>query len=338
VKRKSRILIFSFVLIIILFVNFYPLPYYVSRPGLAKVLDEIIDVENGYENDGEFMLTTIRIGKANIITFLMTKVNEYYQLEPIEAIRLENETDEEYQIRQLYYMENSQENAIQLAYEKAGKEIKVQMNGIYILNVMDGSPAEGVLKAGDRITSIDGETFDSAKGFTDYIQSKQAGDKIEVTINRNEKIITETIELRIIEEIGKPGIGISLVEDKEIMSNPEVDINTSEIGGPSAGLMFALEIYNQLIDEDITKGFSIAGTGTISPDGKVGPIGGIDQKVVAADKAGAEIFFAPNENGKKESNYEIAVKTAKDIGTDMKIVPVDDFDDAIRFLQTLKEK
>ena len=94
-KRKSRILIFSFVLIIILFVNFYPLPYYVSRPGLAKVLDEIIDVENGYENDGEFMLTTIRIGKANIITFLMTKVNEYYQLEPIEAIRLENETDED---------------------------------------------------------------------------------------------------------------------------------------------------------------------------------------------------------------------------------------------------
>ena len=95
------------------------------------------------------------------------------------------------------------------------------------------------------------------------------------------------------------------------MSSPEVDINTSEIGGPSAGLMFALEIYNQLIDEDITKGFSIAGTGTISPDGKVGPIGGIDQKVVAADKAGQRFSLRRMKMVKKKSNYEIAVKTAR---------------------------
>ncbi|HJV30720.1 MAG TPA: S16 family serine protease, partial [Bacillales bacterium] len=113
---------------------------------------------------------------------------------------------------------------------------------------------------------------------------------------------------------------------------------TDEIGGPSAGFMFSLEIYNQLTKEDLTKGYQIAGTGTIASDGKVGPIGGIEQKIIAADKAGAEIFFAPNEEGSKHSNYRDALKTAKDIGTKMKIVPIDTFDDAIKYLNTLHNK
>lgn len=72
-------------------------------------------------------------------------------------------------------------------------------------------------------------------------------------------------------------------------------INSHEIGAPSAGLMFTLEIYNQLVEEDLTKGHEIAGTGTINEKGEVGPIGGINQKVVVASDAGAEVFFAPNE-------------------------------------------
>ena len=115
-------------------------------------------------------------------------------------------------------------------------------------------------------------------------------------------------------------------------------IDAHKIGGPSAGLMFTLEIYNQLVKEDITKGHEIAGTGTINEKGEVGPIGGISQKVVAAHNAGAEIFFAPNENGKEKSNYKDAVKTAKDINTKMKIIPVDTLDDALMYLDKMSEK
>ncbi|MEH7275544.1 S16 family serine protease, partial [Neobacillus vireti] len=115
-------------------------------------------------------------------------------------------------------------------------------------------------------------------------------------------------------------------------------VKTDEIGGPSAGLMFTLEIYDQLMDEDFTKGYKIAGTGTIDSEGTVGPIGGIDQKIVAADKAGAEIFFAPNEKGSKDSNYNLAVKTAREIKSKIKIVPVDGIDDAINYLKKLPEK
>lgn len=102
--------------------------------------------------------------------------------------------------------------------------------------------------------------------------------------------------------------------------------------------MMSLEIYNQLTKPDETKGYDIAGTGTIDVDGKVGPIGGIDQKVVAADKAGKDIFFAPNQNGASNSDYKNAVKTAKDIDSNMKIVPVDTMQDAIDYLNKLKAK
>ena len=98
---------------------------------------------------------------------------------------------------------------------------------------------------------------------------------------------------------------------RTLIVHPKVTVHSDEIGGPSAGFMFSLEIYNQLTKEDLTKGYKIAGTGTISTDGTVGKIGGIEQKVVAADKAGAEIFFAPNENGEKNSNYQNAIIDCK---------------------------
>ena len=95
------------------------------------------------------------------------------------------------------------------------------------------------------------------------------------------------------------GIGIGLVDDRELIVNPNVRVNTEEIGGPSAGFMFSLEIYNQLTEDDLTRGYNIAGTGTMLQMGTVGEIGGIQQKVIAAEKSGAEIFLAPNQNGKQ---------------------------------------
>ncbi len=301
-------------------------------------LDTVIDVENGTDADGKFMLTTVRMGKANLITYSIAKMNKYYEIFTLDQIRYENEDDEEYRVRQSYLMESSQENALQVAFERANKHVEVKYNGIFVLGIIDGSPAENILKPGDRIISVDGNKFERSSDFTNYIQSKQEGDAVQLKIIRDGDELTKEITLKMIEEIGKVGVGISLVEDKEVITEPDVSIDTEDIGGPSAGLMFSLEIYNQLVEEDITKGYLIAGTGTIDPEGKVGPIGGVEQKIVAAHKSGAEIFFAPNENGKKDSDYERAVLTAKDIKTDMVIVPVDTFDDALNYLKSLEEK
>jgi PDZ domain-containing protein len=135
------------------------------------------------------------------------------------------------------------------------------------------------------------------------------------------------------------GLGI-IPENTQTVDVPKkVKISTEGIGGPSAGLMMTLEIYDQIrTDLNLTRGYRIAGTGTINADGTVGRIGGIQQKVMAADQAGAEIFFAPNDEGSRPSNYQEAMEAGERIGTSMRIVPVRTVDDAIRFLQSLPPK
>ena len=318
---------------------YYALPYYVSKPGMAKELEPIITVDDGYKEEGSFMLTTVRMGRANIYSYLEAKMRKYEEIYPLNMILTDKETEDEYNARQLHMMAGSKLNAIEVAYRKAGLPVKYKYKGIYVVQVVPGMPAEGKLQAGDRIFKVDGNSFPSSEKFIDYVSKKQAGDKITLTYLRNKKTNTVSVSLqKFKEDPTKIGIGISLVDDKSIIVDPKVKVRTDEIGGPSAGLMFSLEIYNQLTSEDLTKGYQIAGTGTIDEQGNVGPIGGIEQKIVAADKAGAEIFIAPNEKGSKTSNYRDALKTARDIKTKMKIVPVDTFDEAVQYLEKLPDK
>ncbi|WP_226674344.1 SepM family pheromone-processing serine protease [Rossellomorea aquimaris] len=344
---KTKTLIRTLVIMTIIMVasSFYYLPYYVTKPGSAHELDPIVHVENGYQDDGELMLTTVRMGRANIYAYLMASIRKYEYIFPVEEIRSPHESDEEYNLRQLQLMNNSQSHAIEVAYKKAGKPYKYNYKGIYVLNIYPSMPAEDVLKPGDRITAIDGQTFQSSQEFIDYVSGKAKGDKVEITYVRNKNKKVETIPLESFPDVpDKVGLGITLSDDKEIVTEPPVKLETEEIGGPSAGLMFSLEIYDQLTEDDLPKGHRIAGTGTISEDGKVGRIGGIEQKIIAADKAGAEYFLAPDETITKEmkekypdleSNYVAAKRTAEDIGTDMKVIPVRSFEEALAFLQTI---
>lgn len=345
-KRKiwTRILMLFLVIMIALF--FYRLPYYVEKPGMAHELDSYVHVENGYHDKGKLMLTTVRMGRANIYDYALAKVKKFEEIVPLNEVRDEKQTEEEYNVYQLYLMESSKNNAIQVAYKKANKSYRFNYKGVYVLDVYPDMPASKVLKAGDRIIKVDGHTFESSEKFIQYVQQKKVADQIKITFVRDNKEKTANIQLAKFDDAnGKIGMGIGLVDDRELIANPVVKMNTESIGGPSAGLMFSLEIYNQLTKEDITKGYSIAGTGTIEPDGVVGRIGGIDKKVVAADKEGAKIFFAPDDEitpeMKKEyptieSNYKEALKAAKEIGTKMKIVPVKTFDDALAYLKALK--
>ena len=338
---RKKIYIGSALIITIIFIwgMFYSLPYYVSKPGMAKELGPIITVEGGDKDEGNFMLTTVRMGRANIFSYIEAKVRNYEELYPLDMILNKKETEEEYNARQLHLMAGSKLNAIEVAYRKAGLPIKYKYKGIYVVQVIPDMPAYGKLSAGDRIFKVDGKQLPSSEKFIDYVSKKHAGDKVELTYLRNKSTKTVTLKLQAFkEDPQKVGIGISLVDDKEIIVDPKVKVKTDEIGGPSAGFMFSLEIYNQLAEGDLTKGYQIAGTGTIEVDGTVGPIGGIEQKIVAADKAGAEIFLAPNEKGIKNSNYRDAVKTAREIKTKMKIVPIDTFDEAVSYLEKLKEK
>src|SRR5690606_20836200 len=193
-----------------------------------------------------------------------------------------------------------------------------------------------------------GKIIEKAKDLLTSLETKSENDEVKFVIQRKDKLLDETIVLKEIPNSeGKIGLGITYSENKKIKTDPKVKVNAKDIGGPSAGLMFTLEILDQLTEGDLTKGYKIAGTGEMNEDGTVGRIGGVEKKVVAAHEDEMEIFFVPDDeitekmkkaNPKIISNYEAALDTAKKINTKMKIVPVKTIDDALDYLERLPEK
>lgn len=334
---KGKIVFLLFAAIVTYFLSSYKLPFYIQKPGGADALNPIVEVADGYESEGDMHLVTVSGMQATPLFYVLAKIAPYNDIMPIEDVFPDGISQEEYMEAQLQVMETSQEAATVVAYTAAGADIEIEYKGVYVVSVLKDRPADGILQSGDRIIAVDGNEIKEAEDLINYIQTREAKDIVTVEFIRGDKTMTDTIELDVIDEAdGKIGIGITLVTDREVTVHPEVEFSSGKIGGPSAGLMFSLEIYDQLTEEDLTRGYHIAGTGEIDYEGNVHRIGGIDKKIVAADKEGIDIFFAPNENGKEGSNYEIAVKTAEAIGSDMKIVPVDTFDDALNFLKSLQ--
>lgn len=338
-KRLRYLVVFFLAALFAAGITYVPLPYYITKPGLADELDQYVKIENGYTEKGDFMLVTVSMSRANVISYLVAKMSKYHEIFKKQEIMPTGESDADYQFKQLHLMQESQDAAIYNAYKRAEKQVSYENKGVIVLAVSDKMPAKKELQAGDQLIAVDEQPLQTAEEFIDYMKTKKQDDTVKVRYVREREEKTVVLPLEPIQGAeGRIGIGVQIVTNTKLKVDPEVKIDSHRIGGPSAGLMFTLEIYNQLTESDITKGWEIAGTGTMNAKGQVGPIGGISQKVVAASDAGAEIFFAPNQQGAAGSNYSEAVKTAKDIGTKMKIVPVDTLDDALAFLQTLEEK
>jgi PDZ domain-containing protein len=341
VSKQKKITLFIITTILVILLSIIKLPYYLNMPGDAYELPPIIEVEGGDESKGKFMMTTVGVsrGEINILTYLWSQIAPYHDLIPAENMRVEGETDAEYFYRQLHMMDMSQNVAIAVAYEKADKQVDYQYNGVFIMSVIDGMDAKNKLEVGDRIFEVEGKPLLNSEEFIEYVGHLTEGDQLKLSIEREGKILNKEVMISSFPtNPNKYGVGISLVTDREIDVEPKVKINTETVGGPSAGLMFTLEIYNQLTEGDLTKGYKIAGTGTINYEGVVGPIGGITHKVVAADKAGADYFFAPSENNAIDSNYHDAIQAALELETDMDIIPINTLDDAIKFLEALDKK
>lgn len=333
---KRHIIYLAITVLIAFFLSTYQLPYFIYKPGSADPLDPVVEVVDGYQSKGNMHLVTVSGGRATPVQYVWAKLSSYHEIQPIEDVIPEGVSNKEYRHAQLQMMENSQESSTVVAYEAANKDITIEYNGVYVVSVRKDMPAEGKLEMGDRITGIDGGEIREADDLIQYVDDKQSGDEITMEVHRDEKQIDVTLTLGTYAELdNKVGMGIELVTNRHVKVNPEVHFSSGNIGGPSAGLMFALEIYDQLVQEDLTKGYQIIGTGALDYEGNVLSIGGIDKKVVAADRAGCDIFFAPHEDGAEGSNYEVAKKTAADIQTKMKIVPVDTFEDALIYLQNL---
>ncbi|MCP9316525.1 SepM family pheromone-processing serine protease [Lactobacillus helveticus] len=314
---------------------FWPTDYFIESPGEAVPVSQFIKSKN--KKPDNFYLVTVSVTSrpASILQYLWSYTKPYDERVPSEEL-LGGQTNAQYNELQDWYMETSQQNAIYYAAKKAGKKHSLQYLGVYVMEVQKNSSFKHKLQIGDTVLGANGHRFHSTEEMMSYLRKQKIGSKITISVLRGKQKKKFTGKVVKVKGTNKPGIGIQLVEHVEVKTKPKLTINAGEIGGPSAGLMFTLESYEVFSKQNLSHGHKIAGTGTISQTGKVGIIGGVDKKVVAASREGAEVFFAPTDSSsvkKSETNYAVAKRTAKKIHTKMKIVPVDTFDDAINYLK-----
>ena len=337
--RRYWVLITAVIIVLALFL--VPLPYYIEGPGSANNLKSFVTVKGHPDKRaGKFMLTSVAQAPARPITWLYAQLNPHYSVVSADEAT-DGQDDATYEKVQTFYMQSAINEAIATAYQAAHATYHKTYRGIYVLDVQSTSKFKRQIKVGDTITKINGQHFNNAQGYQKYIAKQGVGQSVTVTYRHNGHTKTATAPL-IKLSTKKAGIGITLTDNVKVTTKIPVKVDPGEIGGPSAGLMFSLQIYEQLTQDNLRHGRKIAGTGTISADGSVGEIGGIDKKIIAAKKAGATIFFAPYVKPTKallaveenhQTNYQMAKATAKKYAPNMKVVPVSSFKQAVKYLE-----
>lgn len=342
-KVNTKLILLTILFSLVFF--WTPLPYFIEMPGTSEDLREHVLV-NGEKDEykGSFMLTTVAVQQATPFTYLTSLFNHKRELVSKKEM-MGGSNSEEYEQMQTFYMKNSQNMASKVVLDLLDKPYEMSYQGVYVMSITENSDFKEKLSIGNTISKIDGKKIESSEELIKLVQSKQVNDVVTLTVSdeRGEKEVSgKLIEL---EGTKKTGIGISLIDHTELVSEEKIEFLTHDVGGPSAGLMFTLELYSLLSQTDLRNGLEIAGTGTMNSTGEVGRIGGIDKKVIAAEHAGADVFFAPDDELTEEmrenypeikSNFEEAQEAVKKNRLKLTVVPIKTVEDAVTYLKNKK--
>ena len=313
-----------------------PVPYITMSPGptvdvLAETRgEEIVQVEGHkrYPTDGRLELTTIKLTgpdqEVSIGEALTAWFDRSRAVYPREAFYAPDESKQDVDTESAVQMVSSQDTAVAVALTELGYDLGKTTE---VLAVTPGSPAEGKLETRDVILAVDGKRIRNATDVAEIVRSTPEGEAATFRIRRGQQERT----LEIVPEPSEDDPDVPLVG---IVVGPsydfpfEVSVNIDDrIGGPSAGLIFSLAVYDTLTPGALTGGVTISGTGTIAEDGSVGPIGGVQQKIVAAADSGAEIFLVP------PGNCESALAVGVD-EEEMRLVKAPTMHSAVESLKT----
>jgi Lon-like protease len=321
-RRWSRLLWIVLPVVGALFVlRQVTLPYYVFAPGPADDVTTRITIEGhpSYPTDGRLLLTSVTYYRANVYQLLRAWIDPAQTVVPEHDLVPAGSTqDEEFEVA-LSQMDTSKIDAAVVALTAYADYPDQHGAGVLIEDVLPGGPSDGKLFAGDLIVKADGKALPDLDSLRAAIAGAGIGGTLLLTVEAGGKTRTVLLEPEAIEGIDGPAVGIAPVPNFPF----EVAIDSGQIGGPSAGLMWTLGLIEELTPGDLTDGRVIAGTGTIAPDGTVGPIGGIEEKVVAAERAGATIFFAPDQDA----------AAAEHVADHIVVVPVSTYQDAVDYLE-----
>ncbi|MGZ5300841.1 MAG: YlbL family protein [Actinomycetota bacterium] len=301
------------------------LPYFSLGPGPAREVQPLIRVsgEQEYPSQGKLIMTTVRFHSLSAFGMLVAWLDPHLAVVSKETLYPPGETAEQEAQRSLSQMDQSKIDATDLVLRRLTDYPSDHGNGALLEFVYPGCPAEGELFAGDVVESIDGTRVHSADDASKALDAVPLDEPIafEVRAGGETHEITITRE-RCLPDVEEPRIGINLIDAFPF----GVRISSGDVGGPSAGLMWALGLFDLLTPGDMTAGLTIGGTGTIDTRGRVGPIGGIEDKVVAAQRAGATVFLVPADN----------MQELIDVDTgDMELISVSTFQEALNALERL---
>lgn len=309
---------------IIIFLFFYEFPYVIYTPGGIVNLEDRIEVENSRDTEGSLNMSYVSLVKGTLPMILLSYIIPNWDLVKSSEITAPDESVDELLELEKLYMQSSIDNATILAYEKAGKELNITREVNNIVYISDD--ADTNLEIYDELLTADGIEVNDVAELREIVNSKNEGDTITFLVNRNGKEKECSAKIYNTEDGLK--VGVSFLTTYEYETNPEISVATkASESGSSGGLMLTLAIYNAITDEDITKGRTVVGTGTISLDGTVGAIDGVKYKILGAVKSDAEIFLCPMEN------YEEALSVKDEFDLDIEIHGVATFDEALEYLK-----
>jgi PDZ domain-containing protein len=304
-RSLAALIALSLVVALMLVAWLAPLPYSVYRPGVTlNVLGDaspdgkpIIQVAGHpvYRDGGQLRMTTVSVTRRDTHLGLWALLGAWFDRDaavyPKAAVYPDTTGNEQSDITEgAVQMSSSQETATAVALKQLGYSVHQTLE---IVSVVPHSPADGHLQQHDLLQKVNGTAVTTPDGAVKAIQQTPAGHPIQLSVLRAGQ--EKQVSFQPGTKDGKPFLGISVGIGFQLPFKVSVDIDP-EIGGPSAGLMFSLGIYDTLTPGSLTGGKPIAGTGEIEPDGSVGPIGGIQQKIPAAKHDGAKLFLVPADN------------------------------------------
>lgn len=330
VARSSLVVLLLLPLAAVTF-SLVPLNCGLEAPGFTASVEPMVQLPSQYRHSstGSLILTTV-IPQAPILAgeWAYAHLDRSIRLVPQTEIVPSNKTAQSVSQENYQMLQDSATTAVIVGLRLAGYPVVINNDGVSIVSILPSSPAIAVLQPDDVITVVNNNPVISPADLTKQLESVTPGSTLNLTIERHGHTMDVSVPTMEPLEAGGPvRIGISIVQHNSGFSLPfPVEIVPQKVnGGPSAGLMFTLGVYDLVTDPDLTGGRKIAGTGTMDLEGNVGPIGGVQQKVVAAERAGAGYFLSPAEN------YADALAMA----THITVIKVATAQDAINFLRSL---
>jgi Lon-like protease len=315
-----------------LFALVVELPYYALSPGSARATEPTVSVEGAetFPAGDELLFTTVTVGRRRVNGFewLEAKLSSDTELVPAELIDGGQTPEENQQLNQ-QLMDASEDTAVVVALEHLGYDV-VSGTGATVEDVVPDTPADGTIEPGDTVVRAAGQPVERVEDLVAEIEARSPGDELSLVVEPEDGPRRRvTVDLAAFPDAPtEPFLGVTglTTRDLELDYPFEVTIDPGEVRGPSAGLAFTLAVLDVLTPGDITNGVEVAVTGTIDGLGRVGQVGGVDFKALAAERAGAELFLVP------EGEEDLARSR---VGDDLRVVPVATLQDALEALDEL---